>query len=192
MVKETEKMNNNKEIARWYILHTYSGHEDKVMQNLKQRVENMDLHEIVHDVLVPTEEQIEIKDGERTVVNKKMYAGYLLVKMIMNDDSWFSVRNTPGVTGFVSAEDEIEKRPKPVPLEDYEVDRIMNRMESGTPSVSVGLTQGDSVKIKDGPFAEFLGTVDEVNKERGKVTVHVSFFGRETPLELDFLQVEKV
>ena len=192
MVKETEKMNNNKEIARWYILHTYSGHEDKVMQNLKQRVENMELHEIVHDVLVPTEEQIEIKDGERTVVNKKMYAGYLLVKMIMNDDSWFSVRNTPGVTGFVSAEDEVEKRPKPVPLEDYEVDRIMNRMESGTPSVSVGLTQGDSVKIKDGPFAEFLGTVDEVNKERGKVTVHVSFFGRETPLELDFLQVEKV
>ena len=192
MVKETEKMNNNKEIARWYILHTYSGHEDKVMQNLKQRVENMDLHEIVHDVLVPTEEQIEIKDGERTVVNKKMYAGYLLVKMIMNDDSWFSVRNTPGVTGFVSAEDEIEKRPKPVPLEDYEVDRIMNRMESGTPSVSVGLSQGDSVKIKDGPFAEFLGTVDDVNKEKGKVTVHVSFFGRETPLELDFLQVEKV
>lgn len=192
MVKETEKMNNNKEIARWYILHTYSGHEDKVMQNLKQRVENMDLHAIVHDVLVPTEEQIEIKDGERTVVNKKMYAGYLLVKMIMNDDSWFSVRNTPGVTGFVSAEDEIEKRPKPVPLEDYEVDKIMNRMESGTPSVSVGLTQGDSVKIKDGPFAEFLGTVDEVNKEKGKVTVHVSFFGRETPLELDFLQVEKV
>ena len=192
MVKETEKMNNNKEIPRWYILHTYSGHEDKVMQNLKQRIENMDLHEIVHDVLVPTEEQIEIKDGERTTVNKKMYAGYLLVKMIMNDDSWFSVRNTPGVTGFVSAEDEIEKRPKPVPLEDFEVDKIMNRMESGTPSVSVGLSQGDSVKIKDGPFAEFLGTVDEVNKERGKVIVHVSFFGRETPLELDFLQVEKV
>ena len=192
MVKETEKMNNNKEIPRWYILHTYSGHEDKVKDNLQQRIKNMDLQEIVHDVLVPTEQQIEIKDGERTEVNKKMYAGYLLVKMIMNDDSWFSVRNTPGVTGFVSAEDEVEKRPKPVPLEDYEVDKIMNRMESGTPSVSVGLSQGDSVKIKDGPFAEFLGTVDEVNKERGKVIVHVSFFGRETPLELDFLQVEKV
>ena len=192
MVKETEKMNNNKEIPRWYILHTYSGHEDKVKDNLEQRIKNMDLQEIVHDVLVPTEQQIEIKDGERTEVNKKMYAGYLLVKMIMNDDSWFSVRNTPGVTGFVSAEDEVEKRPKPVPLEDYEVDKIMNRMESGTPSVSVGLTQGDSVKIKDGPFAEFLVTVDEVNKERGKVIVHVSFFGRETPLELDFLQVEKV
>ena len=192
MVKETEKMNNNKEIPRWYILHTYSGHEDKVKDNLEQRIKNMDLQEIVHDVLVPTEQQIEIKDGERTEVNKKMYAGYLLVKMIMNDDSWFSVRNTPGVTGFVSAEDEVEKRPKPVPLEDYEVDKIMNRMESGTPSVSDGLSQGDSVKIKDGPFAEFLGTVDEVNKERGKVIVHVSFFGRETPLELDFLQVEKV
>ena len=192
MVKETEKMNNNKEIPRWYILHTYSGHEDKVKDNLEQRIKNMDLQEIVHDVLVPTEQQIEIKDGERTEVNKKMYAGYLLVKMIMNDDSWFSVRNTPGVTGFVSAEDEVEKRPKPVHLEDYEVYKIMNRMESGTPSVSVGLSQGDSVKIKDGPFAEFLGTVDEVNKERGKVIVHVSFFGRETPLELDFLQVEKV
>ena len=192
MVKETEKMNNNKEIPRWYILHTYSGHEDKVKDNLQQRIKNMDLQEIVHDVLVPTEQQIEIKDGERTEVNKKMYAGYLLVKMIMNDDSWFSVRNTPGVTGFVSAEDEVEKRPKPVPLEDYEVDKLRNRMESGTPSVSVGLSQGDSVKIKDGPFAEFLGTVDEVNKERGKVIVHVSFFGRETPLELDFLQVEKV
>ena len=120
-----------------------------------------------------------------------MYAGYLLVKMIMTDDSWFAVRNTPGVTGFVSAEDETDRRPKPVPLESHEVERIMSRMNSGTPSVSVGLTQGDSVKILDGPFAEFMGTVDVVNKERGKVTVHVSFFGRETPLELDFLQVEK-
>ena len=112
MVKETAKMNNNKEIPRWYILHTYSGHEDKVKDNLEQRIKNMDLQEIVHDVLVPTEQQIEIKDGERTEVNKKMYAGYLLVKMIMNDDSWFSVRNTPGVTGFVSAEDEVEKYKK--------------------------------------------------------------------------------
>ena len=169
---------NNIDESRWYILHTYSGHEDKVMTNLTQRVENLDLSKTIHEVLVPSEEKIEIKDGERQVVNKKMYAGYLLVKMIM-------------VTGFVSAEDETDRRPKPVPLESHEVERIMNRMNSGTPSVSVGLTQGDSVKILDGPFAEFMGTVDVVNKERGKVTVHVSFFGRETPLELDFLQVEK-
>ena len=176
-----EEINNNIDESRWYILHTYSGHEDKVMTNLTQRVENLDLSKNIHEVLVPSEEKIEIKDGERQVVNKKMYAGYLLVKMIMTDDSWFAVRNTPGVTGFVSAEDETDRRPKPVPLESHEVERIM----------SVGLTQGDSVKILDGPFAEFMGTVDVVNKERGKVTVHVSFFGRETPLELDFLQVEK-
>ncbi|MBK90710.1 MAG: transcription termination/antitermination protein NusG [Chloroflexi bacterium] len=177
--------------SRWYILHTYSGHEDKVSQNLKQRIENLDLSKTIHEVLVPSEIKIEIKDGERQEVNRKMYAGYFLVKMIMTDDSWFAVRNTPGVTGFVSAEDETDRRPKPVPLESHEVDKIMGRMQSGTPSVSIGLTQGDSVKILDGPFAEFMGTVDLVNKERGKVTVHVSFFGRETPLELDFLQVEK-
>ena len=165
--------------------------QEAILKRVEKGEKIADTDAQISAVLVPSEEKIEIKDGERQVVNKKMYAGYLLVKMIMTDDSWFAVRNTPGVTGFVSAEDETDRRPKPVPLESHEVERIMNRMNSGTPSVSVGLTQGDSVKILDGPFAEFMGTVDVVNKERGKVTVHVSFFGRETPLELDFLQVEK-
>ena len=179
---------NNK---RWYIIHAYSGQEDRVKNNLEQRVTSMDVQDKIFQVIVPTEEEMEYKDGQKTSTSRKIFPGYILVQMEMDDESWFVVRNTPGVTGFVSAQDENENRPKPVPLESHEVERIMNRMNSGTPSVSVGLTQGDSVKILDGPFAEFMGTVDVVNKERGKVTVHVSFFGRETPLELDFLQVEK-
>ena len=163
---ENTKETQIQEESRWYILHTYSGHEDKVSENLKQRIENLDLSKTIHEVLVPSEVKIEIKDGERQEVNRKMYAGYLLVKMIMTDDSWFAVRNTPGVTGFVSAEDETDRRPKPVPLESHEVDRIMKRMQSGSPSISVGLSQGDSVKILDGPIAEFMGTLDVVKKDK--------------------------
>ena len=177
--------------ARWYILHTYSGQEDRVQKNLEQRVSTMDVKDKIFDIVVPTEEEVEIKEGERKTVEKKMYAGYLIVHMFMDDESWYVVRNTPGVTGFISAEDEREKRPKPVPLEDAEVDRIMNRMKSDTPRVRVGFEHGESVRIKDGPFADFMGTVDEVLEDRGKVRVHVSFFGRETPVELDFLQIEK-
>ena len=177
--------------GRWYIVHTYSGQEDRVRKNLEQRIETMDMKDKILEVVVPTEEEVEIKDGERKTVEKKMYAGYLLVRMVMDDESWYVVRNTPGVTGFISAEDEREKRPKPVPLEDAEVDRIMRRMKSEAPTVRIGFQQGDSVRIKDGPFADFIGTVDEVNEERGKVRVHVSFFGRDTPVELDFLQLEK-
>jgi transcriptional antiterminator NusG len=177
--------------GRWYIVHTYSGQEDRVRKNLQQRIETMDMKDKILEVVVPTEEEVEIKDGERKTVEKKMYAGYLLVRMVMDDESWYVVRNTPGVTGFISAEDEREKRPKPVPLEDAEVERIMRRMKSEAPTVRIGFQQGDSVRIKDGPFADFIGTVDEVNEERGKVRVHVSFFGRETPVELDFLQLEK-
>ena len=177
--------------ARWYILHTYSGQEDRVQKNLEQRVSTMDVKDKIFDIVVPTEEEVEIKEGERKIVQKKMYAGYLIVHMIMDDESWYVVRNTPGVTGFISAEDEREKRPKPVPLEDAEVDRIMRRMKSDTPRVRIGFERGESVRIKDGPFADFMGTVDEVLEDRGKVRVHVSFFGRETPVELDFLQIEK-
>jgi transcriptional antiterminator NusG len=177
--------------GRWYIVHTYSGQEDRVRKNLEQRIETMDMKDKIFEVVVPTEEEVEIKDGERKTVEKKMYAGYLLVRMVMDDESWYVVRNTPGVTGFISAEDEREKRPKPVPLEDAEVDRIMRRMKSEAPTVRIGFQKGDAVRIKDGPFADFIGTVDEVNEERGKVRVHVSFFGRETPVELDFLQLEK-
>ena len=172
-------------------MHTYSGQEDRVRNNLEQRIETMDVKDKIYRVVVPTEEEVEIRDGQRRTVQKKMYAGYLIVNMEMDDESWYVVRNTPGVTGFISAEDETEKRPKPVPLEQVEVDRIMRRMESNTPRVRIGFDRGDAVRIKDGPFADFMGTVDDVNEERGKMQVLVSFFGRETPVELDFLQVEK-
>jgi len=181
----------DKSKARWYIVHTYSGQEDRVKKNLEQRVSTMDVKDKIFEVIVPTEEEVEIKEGQRKTVQKKMYAGYLIVHMVMDDESWYVVRNTPGVTGFISAEDEREKRPKPVPLEQAEVDRIMRRMTSEAPRVRVGFEKGEPVRIKDGPFADFVGSVDEVNDERGKVRVLVSFFGRETPVELDFLQLEK-
>ena len=123
--------------GRWYIVHTYSGQEDRVQKNLEQRIETMDMADKILEVVVPTEEEVEIKEGERRTVEKKMYAGYLLVRMVMDDESWYVVRNTPGVTGFISAEDEREKRPKPVPLEDAEVERIMRRMKSRSSSVCV-------------------------------------------------------
>jgi transcriptional antiterminator NusG len=176
---------------RWYIVHTYSGHEDRVKKNLDQRIETMDVKDKILDVIVPTEEVIEIKDGQRKAVQRKMYAGYLIVNMFMDDESWFVVRNTPGVTGFISAEDERERRPKPVPLEEAEVARILNQMKADEPKVRIGFEKGNSVRIKDGPFADFMGTVDTVHEEHGKVRVMVSFFGRETPVELDFLQIEK-
>ena len=177
--------------SRWYIVHTYSGQEDKVQKNLNQRIETMDVKDRILEIIVPTEVEVEIKDGERVEVEKKMYAGYLLVNMFMDDESWYIVRNTPGVTGFISAEDSTENRSKPVPLEQHEVDRIINRMKSEAPRVKIGFETGDGVRIKDGPFVDFMGTVDEVFLDRGKVRVHVSFFGRETPVELDFLQLEK-
>ena len=176
---------------RWYIVHTYSGQEDKVQKNLNQRIETMDVKDRILEIIVPTEIEVEIKDGERVEVEKKMYAGYLLVNMFMDDESWYIVRNTPGVTGFISAEDSTENRSKPVPLEQHEVDRIISRMKSEAPRVKIGFENGDGVRIKDGPFVDFMGTVDEVFLDRGKVRVHVSFFGRETPVELDFLQLEK-
>jgi len=176
---------------RWYIVHTYSGQEDKVQKNLNQRIETMDVKDRILEIIVPTEVEVEIKDGERVEVEKKMYAGYLLVNMFMDDESWYIVRNTPGVTGFISAEDSTENRSKPVPLEQHEVDRIISRMKSEAPRVKIGFETGDGVRIKDGPFVDFMGTVDEVFLDRGKVRVHVSFFGRETPVELDFLQLEK-
>ena len=183
--------NDINDSLRWYIVHTYSGQEDKVQKNLYQRIETMDVKDRILEIIVPTEIEVEIKDGERVEVEKKMYAGYLLVNMFMDDESWYIVRNTPGVTGFISAEDSTENRSKPVPLEQHEVDRIINRMKSEAPRVKIGFETGDGVRIKDGPFVDFMGTVDEVFLDRGKVRVHVSFFGRETPVALDFLQLEK-
>lgn len=177
--------------TRWYIIHAYSGQEDRVKRNLDLRISTMDMTDKIFQVVVPTEEEMEIKDGKRKSVARRIFPGYILVQMKMNDESWYVVRNTPGVTGFVSAEDERDNRPKPVPLEEQEVDAILNLAKSETPRVRIGLEKGQSVRIIDGPFVDFLGVVDDVSQERSKVKVLVSFFGRETPVELDFLQVER-
>ena len=177
--------------TRWYIVHTYSGQEDRVKKNIDLRVETMDVKDKIFQVIVPTEEELEIKDGRRKPVPRRVFPGYIIVQMKMDDKSWYVVRNTPGVTGFVSAEDEREQRPKPVPLEDAEVEAILQQMASAKPRVRVGLDKGQTVRITDGPFVDFMGAVDEVFPDRSKVKVLVSFFGRETPVELDFLQVEK-
>ena len=177
--------------ARWYIVHAYSGQEDRVKKNLEQRIATMDVKDKIFQVVVPTEDEMEIKSGRRQSRTRKVFQGYILVQMKMDDQSWYVVRNTPGVTGFISAEDEREQRPKPVPLDDREVENILKQMESDEPRVRVGYIKGQSIRITDGPFVDFMGIVDEVYAERSKVKVLVSFFGRETPVELDFLQVER-
>lgn len=176
---------------RWYFVQTYSGQEERVRRNLEQRIETMDMREKIYKVVVPTEEVVEIKDGKRTPKHERLYPGYLLVHMSLDDESWYVVRNTPGVTGFVSSEDEREMRPKPVPLEQWEVDGILKHMEGGSPKARVTFTEGESVRITGGPFADFIGMVHYIDHEKGKVRVLVSFFGRETPVELDFVQVER-
>jgi transcriptional antiterminator NusG len=175
----------------WYIVHTYSGQEERVKKVLELRVATMDVKDKILQVIVPMEQEIEIKDGRRKSVARRVFPGYIIVQMKMTDESWYVVRNTPGVTGFVSAEDEREKRPKPVPLEESEVQAILDQMESAKPRVRVGFEKGQTVRITDGPFVDFMGAVDEVYDDRSKVKVLVSFFGRETPVEVDLLQVEK-
>lgn len=169
----------------WYVLHTYSGYENKVRQNLMHRVETMDVEDRIFEVIVPTQEEIEIKSGQRQTVQRKVFPGYVLVNMIMDDDSWYVVRNTPGVTSFVGMGNE------PTPLSQAEVDSIITGMTAEAPKVKVSLSVGDTVRIMDGPFSDFRGAIDEINQEKGKVKVLVSFFGREVPVELDFLQVER-
>jgi len=171
--------------AEWYVIHTYSGYENKVRQNLMHRVESMDVADRIFDVIVPTQEEIEIKSGQRQTVQRKVFPGYVLVKMIMDDDSWYVVRNTPGVTSFVGMGN------RPAPLTQEEVDSIITGMHAEAPRVKVSMAVGDTVRIMDGPFSDFRGTIDEINQEKGKVKVLVSFFGREVPVELDFLQVER-
>ena len=172
--------------TRWYVIHTYSGYEDRVKKNLEQRIQSMDVQDRVFDVVVPTEDEIEIRDGQRRTVARKVFPGYILVHMTLDDSSWYVVRNTPGVTAFVGS------GTHPIPLEDQEVKSILKQMEAEAPRVRVGFTKGQSIRIVDGPFAEFIGTVDEIFSDKGKVKVLLSFFGRETPVELDFLQVEKL
>ena len=179
------------ENRRWYIIHAYSGQEDRVKKNLEQRIQTMDVKDKIFQVIVPTEEEMEYKDGQKKTNLKKIFPGYILVQMEMDDDSWYVVRNTPGVTGFVSAEDESDNRPKPVPLEQEEVDRILNQIRSDEPRIKVGFASGQTIRVTEGPFIDFMGVVDEVYPDRLKIKVLVSFFGRETPVELDFLQVEK-
>ena len=160
-------------------------------QNLEQRISTMDVEDKILQVVVPTEDEVEIRSGRRKSVPRKVFPGYILIQMKMDDESWYVVRNTPGVTAFVSAEDERDARPKPVPLEQHEVDTILRRIESDEPRVRVGYTVGQNIRIVDGPFVDFMGYVDEVYPDRAKLRVLVSFFGRETPVELDFLQVER-
>lgn len=175
-----------KDNRRWYVIHTYSGYENKVKANLEHRIQSLGMQDKIFQVVVPTEEEIEIRDGQRRTVQKKIFPGYVLVQMIMDDESWYVVRNTPGVTGFVGSGS------RPVPLEDAEVQAILRQMRAEEPRVKVGFQVGQTVRIIEGPFADFVGQVDEINLEKGKVKVLVSFFGRETPVELDLLQVERV
>lgn len=169
----------------WYVIHCYSGYENKVRHNLEQRIDTMGMKDKIYDVVVPTEEEIEVKDGQRRTVERRVFPGYILVQMVLSEESWYVVRNTPGVTGFVGMGN------TPTPLMPQEVAQIMRRMEAEAPKIKVNFKPGQKVRIVDGPFNDFLGTVGEIDAERAKVRVMVSFFGRETPVELDFLQVEK-
>ena len=169
----------------WFVIHCYSGYENKVRHNLEQRIETMGMKDMIFDVVVPTQEEIEVRDGKRRTVERHIFPGYVLVNMILTEESWYVVRNTPGVTGFVGMGNE------PTPLRPEEVSQIVKRMEADTPTVKVTFKVGERVRIIDGPFNDFRGMVAEIDMERTKVRVMVSFFGRETPVELDFLQVEK-
>lgn len=178
------KQENNK--RHWYVVHTYSGYEDAVARNLKQRITSMGMEDQIFDVIVPKEKKVKIKGGKRVEELEKMYKGYVLVNMIVTDDSWYVVRNTPRVTGFVGAGNQ------PVPISDEEVQAILDRMNKDTATHVIDLSVGDAVVITDGPFKELEGKVGEVDEERGKVRVLVPMFGRETPVELDFVQVKHI
>ena len=170
---------------QWYVIHCYSGYENKVRKNLEQRIETMNMKNKIFDVVIPTQEEIEVRDGKRKTVERHVFPGYVLVNMILEEESWYVVRNTPGVTGFVGMGEE------PTPLRPEEVAHILRRMEDEAPTFKVTYRSGDRVRIVDGPFNDFRGTVSEIDMERSKIRVMVNFFGRETPVELDFLQVEK-
>ena len=169
----------------WFVIHCYSGYENKVRHNLEQRIETMGMKDKIFDVVIPTQEEIEVKDGKRRTVERHIFPGYVLVNMQLTEESWYVVRNTPGVTGFVGMGNQ------PTPLRPEEVSQIIKRMEAEAPTVKVSFKVGERVRIVDGPFNDFRGIVSEIDMERTKVRVLVSFFGRETPVELDFLQVEK-
>lgn len=169
----------------WYVLHTYSGYEDNVARNLKQRVESMDMEDKILQIVVPREKKIKVKNGKRKTIEERLFPGYVLVEMIVTEDSWYVVRNTPNVTGFVGS------GTTPTPVSQEEIDRLLKRMGEDEPKYKIDVQEGDAVKIMDGPFKDFEGKIFEVNESKGTVKVLVSVFGRETPVELDFLQIHK-
>ncbi len=169
----------------WYVVHTYSGHEKKVKANLEKRIKTTEMEDKIFRILVPTEQKLEKRRGKEKIVDKKIFPGYIIVEMIMSDDSWYVVRNTPGVAGFVSS------GTKPLPLQQDEIDHILSGMGAGEQEVTVEFEKGDRVRVIDGPFEEFIGTVQEVHPQQGKVKVMVSMFGRDTPVELQFSQIEE-
>jgi transcriptional antiterminator NusG len=177
-VAETEK--------QWYVIHTYSGHEERVKKNLEQRIKFMDSGSEIIKVVIPTEDEIEVRSGRRRTVTKKILPGYVLVEMKMDENTWSIVRNTPGVTGFVGSGN------TPTPLREKEVSEILKQMSAEAPKVKVGFRKGQSVRVTDGPFIDFVGVVDEINMGKGKVKVLLSLFGQETPVELDLLQIDKL
>lgn len=170
----------------WYVLHTYSGYEEAVAKNLKQRIESLSMEDKIFNVIVPKEKKIKIKNSKRKIVEEKIYPGYILVEMIVTDDSWYVVRNTPNVTGFVGA------GTTPVPVSVEEIDNLKKRMGVKEPRYKIEFKAGDSVKVIDGPFKDFDGKVSEIDTERGKVRVLINMFGRDTPVELDSLQIKKI
>lgn len=172
--------------TEWFVIHSYSGYENKVQKNLLHRIESMEMQDKIFQIVVPTEEEVELKDGHRRTIERRVFPGYILVEMVMDEDSWYVVRNTPGVTGFVGFGN------KPTALRPDEVDKILKRMDAEAPKIKVSFKVGQKVRIVEGPFEDFMGTVDEIDLDRARVRVLVSFFGRETPIELDFLQVERV
>ena len=181
-----DKNHPNADKGKWYIIHTYAGHENKVERSLKQRVETMKFVDRVFEIIVPTRNTIKVSQGKKETVKEKIFPGYVLVKMILDDETWILVRNTPGVTSFIGAGN------KPTPISDKEVEAIQKFMQLEEPMYKVQFVVGEAVKITDGPFTEFLGTIESIDEARGKVKVLVSIFGRETPVELDFLQVKKI
>lgn len=171
---------------RWYVLHTYSGYEENVSRNLRQRIESMDMEDKIFDILIPTESKIKIKNGKRKTIKEKIFPGYVLVNMIVTDASWYVVRNTPNVTGFVGS------GTTPTPVSDEEIKSLLQRMGQEEPEYKIDINIGELVKITDGPFKDYEGKVSDIDEARGKAKVLVSMFGRETPVELDFLQIKKV
>ncbi len=195
-VIETVDLNNdaedtsiNNDDTSWYIVQTYSGHEKKVKANLEQRIKSMDMSSKIFQVIIPTQNEIEIREGQKKTITKNLFPGYVLVNMELDDSSWYVVRNTPAVTGF--AGENLEEKAQPTPLDPNEIDKILSQMEHKPTQIKVGFEVGDAVRVTSGPFSEFIGNVEAINTDKGLVKVMLSMFGRETPVELDFLQVEK-